>query len=260
MSQNETDFTDVAELFGRAKWYDRTIDWPSRLAREIPVLADVFGPPGDGGILDAGCGTGRQACALAERGYRVTGADISEEVLDVARRNAKETSQPVPFVLTPYATLHDDAGGGYDGLYCIGNGLAAAETFEAASQAVAQFARCLRPGGRLVIQILNFHTMRDEAPCIRGPTVATVDGVEYVSVRHFQFSGDSVEVTRITLFKEMSWKCGTRIGTFCVISPTQLREWSNLAGLRIDETWGSYNREPFDVNRSTDLLVVATRV
>ena len=245
---------------GRAEWYDRTIDWPGRLGREIPMLTDVFGPPGDGGIVDAGCGTGRQACALAKRGYRVTGADSSEEVLDVPRRTAEAMSQQVRFILTPYATLHDEVSGGYDGLYCVGNGLAAAGTIEAASHAVTQFARCLRPHGRLLIQILNFRSMRAETPCIRGPTLATVDGVEYVSVRRFHFSGDSVEVTRITLSKEMDWKYGTRVGTFCAISPEQLREWCRSAGLRIDQTWGSYDREPFDVNRSTDLLVVATRV
>jgi hypothetical protein len=30
--------------------------------------------------------------------------------------------------------------------------------------------------------------------------------------------------------------------------------------LRIDETWGGYGREAFDADRSTDLLIVATRL
>ena len=36
-------------------------------------------------ILDLGCGTGRHALKLAEMGYRVTGIDLSGEMLSVAK-------------------------------------------------------------------------------------------------------------------------------------------------------------------------------
>ncbi len=39
-------------------------------------------------ILDMGCGTGRLAVALAERGHRVTGADPSAGMMRVARNRA----------------------------------------------------------------------------------------------------------------------------------------------------------------------------
>ena len=64
--------TSDPNMFETAEWYDRTVNWDARLRREIPLLCDVFGPPGDGGILDAGCGPGRQAIALADKGYAVT--------------------------------------------------------------------------------------------------------------------------------------------------------------------------------------------
>ena len=84
-----------------ADWYDRTHDWSSRLRRELPMLTGVLGPPGKGGVLDAGCGTGRHVCALRQRGYSVIGADISRGMLDVAERNAREASIEVRFVCTP---------------------------------------------------------------------------------------------------------------------------------------------------------------
>ena len=68
----------AGDLFTSAEWYDRTINWAARLAREIPVLIEMFGPPGEGGLLDAGCGPGHQARELATRGYRVIAADLGE--------------------------------------------------------------------------------------------------------------------------------------------------------------------------------------
>lgn len=41
--------------------------------------------PGASTVLDLGCGTGRHATLLAERDYAVTGVDLSEEMLAVAR-------------------------------------------------------------------------------------------------------------------------------------------------------------------------------
>ncbi len=247
-------------LFAHAEWYDRTINWSARLSREIPVLLDVFGPPATGSILDAGCGTGHQACALSGRGYHVVGADAGEEMLNLARRTAQAESKEVKFVLTPYATLYEKVGGGFEGIYCLGNALAAAGTREAVSEAITQFARCLRSGGRLFIQILNFPRMRSEVPCVRGPRVATADGVEYVSLRHFVFFGDSVQVTNLTLWRDSDWKCHTHTGTLYPVGLDELRTWCELSGLHIDDTWCGYSREAFDADHSTDLLIVATCV
>ncbi|QWV95078.1 class I SAM-dependent methyltransferase [Geomonas oryzisoli] len=44
--------------------------------------------PSAGSVLDLGCGTGRHALLLAGRGYRVTGVDVSEEMLRTARAQA----------------------------------------------------------------------------------------------------------------------------------------------------------------------------
>jgi 2-polyprenyl-3-methyl-5-hydroxy-6-metoxy-1,4-benzoquinol methylase len=56
------------------------------LALERRALCKAFRaiPPG-GAVLDLPCGTGRIAQLLLDQGYRVTGMDIAEEMLEVAR-------------------------------------------------------------------------------------------------------------------------------------------------------------------------------
>ena len=260
MSQNVYRPAEAGDLFSRADWYDKTINWSARLKREIPVLIDVLGPPSGGGIIDAGCGSGRQACALVERGYRAVGADASDEMLQLARAHARAASLEIEFVRTPFATLEQHVGGGFDGLYCLGNSLAAAGTEDGVKEAVHQFGRCLRPGGRMFIQIINFPLMRTETPCVRGPRVVTVDGVEYVSMRLFHFTEDSVQITNITCFKDTTWRYRTHTGTLYPVTLDQLREWCDSSGLQIDEVYGGYAGEPFDAESSTDLILIATRV
>jgi len=251
---------DFTPTFTSAEWYDRSIDWSARIAREIPVLIDVLGPPSGGGILDAGCGTGHQAAALARKGYRVVGADISEEMLEVARRNARAVGADVQFVCTPYASLSEILGGGFDGIYCLANSLAAAGARDTVAQAIQQFAACLRIGGRLFVQILNFAPMRKEVPCIRGPRVTNVDGCEYVSLRQFHFVEDCCQVTNVTVWRQSAWRFHAQSRNLYPVNRDELRAWCRNHGLRIDAEWSSYARDPFDPDRSTDLIIAATRV
>ncbi|WP_433318775.1 class I SAM-dependent methyltransferase [Micromonospora chersina] len=72
---------------GHSQWY---VDRFRRLAAEGADLAgearllDTLVPPG-ARILDAGCGTGRVAAALAERGHTVVGVDADPVLIDAAR-------------------------------------------------------------------------------------------------------------------------------------------------------------------------------
>jgi len=49
--------------------------------------------PGAGTVLDMGCGTGRHAGYLAQRGYKIHGIDISETMLAAANKIANGESQ-----------------------------------------------------------------------------------------------------------------------------------------------------------------------
>lgn len=48
--------------------------------------ARVYGPPGAGVVLDAGCGSSTKSIHLARRGYSVTAVDVAESILEAGRQ------------------------------------------------------------------------------------------------------------------------------------------------------------------------------
>jgi len=98
-------------------------------------------------ILDAGCGTGRNLVRLAAAGARVTGVDLSPGMLAVARRRCPDAELAV-------ADLHaglafEDAR--FDAVLCALIG----EHLRDLDRPLAEFARVLVPGGRLVFSVYH---------------------------------------------------------------------------------------------------------
>ena len=67
-----------------AKHYDEQI--PPHAALEAPHMIELVSPQPGERILDLACGTGRMAKIWRAAGARVTGVDVSVEMLEIARR------------------------------------------------------------------------------------------------------------------------------------------------------------------------------
>jgi 2-polyprenyl-3-methyl-5-hydroxy-6-metoxy-1,4-benzoquinol methylase len=105
--------------------------------------------PGDR-VLDLGCGWGRHSLALAAQGLRVTGVDISHELLTLAAHQARRRGLSVDWVEADVADLPFD--GMFDAVaqFC-GNLLTWFPDRDRTLDVLGQITRLLRPGGRLLI-------------------------------------------------------------------------------------------------------------
>ena len=87
-------------VFGNySNYYDSLYKDKDYLA-EVDFVDSLIKKYGIGGvktILDIGCGTGGHAFLLDEDGYDVTGIDISENMLSIAKEKAKKTKAYVDF-------------------------------------------------------------------------------------------------------------------------------------------------------------------
>lgn len=81
-----------ARYDGVADWYENVFK-DARLASELKRMALRLLGDARGRLLDVGCGTGLLTAKLAERGWDVTGVDVSEDMLRVARSRGLEVTK-----------------------------------------------------------------------------------------------------------------------------------------------------------------------
>ena len=131
-------------------------------------------------VVDFACGTGAQAVGLARSGYKVTAADLSAEMLKIARKKA--TGLPVKFVT---ADMRVAELGCHDAAICIFNAIGHL-TREECADFFVRARNHLNPQGVFVADILNFKAMSGKAfaQYRRMRREAIIDGLLVQHVRN----------------------------------------------------------------------------
>ena len=98
-------------------------------------------------LLDVPCGGGRLSLALAERGYRLTGVDVSREFLEHAR-----SCDDAERVSWEHREMRDlPWPGRFDGAYCVGNSFGYLDD-EGNAAFLRAVASALKPGARFILE------------------------------------------------------------------------------------------------------------
>ncbi|AHM57849.1 UbiE/COQ5 methyltransferase (plasmid) [Peptoclostridium acidaminophilum DSM 3953] len=97
-------------------------------------------------ILDVGCGTGNFSIRLAEMGCRVTGIDVSEKMLEIARIKAAEKNLDIDFINMDAHKL-EFADNEFDAVISM----ATFEFIDAPQKALDEFFRVVKVGGQVLV-------------------------------------------------------------------------------------------------------------
>jgi 2-polyprenyl-6-hydroxyphenyl methylase/3-demethylubiquinone-9 3-methyltransferase len=160
-------------------------------------------------VLDVGCGGGLLSEAMARKGARVTGIDLAEDLLQVARLHSLEGGIEVDYLLES-AEAHAS---GHAGKYDIAACMEMLEHVPDPTAVVDALARLVRPGGHVFISTLN-RTLKSYA--------MAVIGAEYV-LRLLPAGTHTYEK---------------------FIRPSELRQWARGAGLDVVDIAG-LDYDPF---------------
>lgn len=151
-------FTDYAAS------YDREIFTRGTIA-EVDFIEAEFGFDKTKTILDIGCGTGRHAIELAQRGYSVTGIDLSESQLARAQEKAEDAGVAVTFLKRDARNFQFETPFDAAIMLCEG-AFSLMETDEMNFQILKNAADALKPGGIFIFSCLNalfplYHSVKD---------------------------------------------------------------------------------------------------
>ncbi|MBC7223655.1 MAG: class I SAM-dependent methyltransferase [Anaerolineae bacterium] len=242
--------------------YDRFVDWEARLRLELPFLEEALQSVGARRVLDAACGTGRHAVALAQQGYEVVGTDLSPEMVARARAHAQATGVSVRVEVAGFGTLAATVGTDFDALLCLGNSLPHLLTEEDLAAALRDFAACLRPGGALALQNLNYDRIlaRREAWL---PLQAHREGEdEWLFLRHYEFDPDGLLTFQVVVLRRQPTGEWNQQVLRTKLRPWRERELSHAleeAGFHRLQFWGDMQGGPFEPEESGNLVVTALR-
>jgi len=171
-------------------------------------------------VLDVGCGGGLLAEAMARKGALVTGLDLADDLLQVARLHALEAGVEVSYVLEAAESHAAAHAGEYDVVTCM----EMLEHVPDPTSVVDALARLVKPDGHVFVSTLN-RTMKAYAMAILG--------AEYV-LRLLPAGTHTYDK---------------------FIRPSELRQWSRAAGLAVTDIAG-LDYDPF--TRRTRLTMDAS--
>lgn len=239
--------------------YDRFVNWEGRLAHELPFLERLFAGHDVRRVVDAACGTGHHAIALAKRGYQVVGADLSAAMVEQARQNAAAAGVEVRFAVAGLGGLAA-LGETFDAVLCLGNSLPHLLTEKALTEALADFSAVLHPGGLVAIQNRNFDRVWRQRERFMGPQACREGEQEWLFVRFYDFHDETITFNMVRLRRDGEiWTQDVESTELRPIFRDELADALRTAGFFQAAFYGSYDGSAFGPAHSGDLIVVAEK-
>jgi SAM-dependent methyltransferase len=218
--------------------------------RRAGFVAEILGPAGPR-VLDVGCATGELCAALAGAGLRPTGVDINPSFVRAATAAFPHLRfQAADMRALPFR-------GRFDGLACVGSTLLYATSNLDLARTLRSFRAALRPGGVLLLDVLNASALVARRPFLRR-TVHRFSRLGLTArISH------SIDEPGQALIEQVTWSDGRRRhrdpeSRLRLLFPQELTHFLTGAGFRSVELLGDFRKDARQL-RGRRMLVQASR-
>ncbi len=214
-------------------------------------------------VVDVGCGGGRHAILLQERGFEVTGVDLSPRILRLARQNWEDRN---PGRRGPTWMPGDmrwlPAGGPYDAALLLDHTLGLFDDDADHLRTLLAISEHLRPDGRVIAELLNPYYWAHRNVTRHHPPGALAEEMDVVRTYRFDAMRGRVE-DRVTVIGA-SGRTELPVQSLRCWTPVELVSMFKSAGFAQVNIYGSDGWDvpeealPVHPEESVFLWVVAT--
>ncbi len=220
--------------------------------RETAFIEEALSSPPDGELLDIGCGYGRHAIELGQRGFRVTGLDLSLPLLIRAADEAQRRGLSVNFVHADMREMTYDSQ--FAAAYCVLTSFGYFDE-ETNLRVASSICRALKPGGRFLVEAINRDYIVSDLP---SRVWWEGDGCVVLEEVDFDFHTSRVLIRRSIVFVD-----GRQVENEISIRAYSLHELGRVlrrAGFQVVDVSGSLTaKEPFLGAASRHVVIVCER-
>jgi SAM-dependent methyltransferase len=234
--------------------YLRTLPFMSadQTLREVEFIESALEVRPGGRVLDIGCGYGRHAIELVQRGLDVTGLDLSLPLLIRAADEAQKRAMSVNFVHADMREMAFEQQ--FDGAYAMLTSFGYFD--EEANLRVAEgIARALKPGARFLLDLVNRDYIVGDLPSRiwwEGNGCVVLEEVDF-----------NFHTSRIMTHRSIVFEDGRQLEQEISVRAYSLHEIGRLlrqAGFRVLDISGSLaTRGHFFGSTSRNLLILAEK-
>jgi SAM-dependent methyltransferase len=220
--------------------------------REVEFISNALTAAPGSEILDVGCGYGRHAIELVQRGFNVTGLDLSLPLLIRAADEAQRRALSVNFVHADMREMAFEKQ--FDGAYSMLTSFGYFDE-ETNLRVAERIGRALKPGKRFLLDIVNRDYVVADLP-VR----VWWEGTGCVVLEEVDFN---FHTSRINTHRSIVFEDGRQLEQELSVRAYSLHEIGRLlrqAGFRvIDVSGGLATRGDFFGSASRNLLIVAEK-
>lgn len=214
-------------------------------------------------VLDIACGNAAYAAALASEGYHVEGVDLDAGMLRASEEKRQEQglAENLRLLLGDMLQLDSLGLAEPDMAFCIGNSLVHLPGQAQISTFLEKLNGLLRPNGRLVIQILNYHRILHHK-LTQLPITRRSDGSVLFERLYDYDVPQAPDALRRILFHTRLHAEGmiheSRI-PLIALRPEELQALLEEAGFCDIQLFGDFKRASFDPESSYTLVATAEK-
>jgi SAM-dependent methyltransferase len=223
-----------------------------RAEREVDFIVEALGLSAGASVLDLCCGEGRHTVALARRGYRMTGLDLSASHLRLARGAAKEAAVSVRWHRADMREIPWE--GEFDAVINMFTSFGYFESDEEDFKVLAGVARALKRGGRFLLDTINREMLVRHWEAHAWQESA--DGMLLFEDRRFDFLAGRQHNRIVSVHPDGSRR--KREIDLRMYTLTELAKMLSRAGLEVRRTWGAFDGREYGLD-SRRMIVLAEK-